>query len=101
MKNNGYELEHNFGHGKKFLASTLAAMNLIAFAWHNVLDVLGASWNAAREAAGKRTTFFQKMLVLTEFAVFPSWDSLFSTIVTSDIPPEFLLPNILQPQKIE
>src|SRR5215467_9668989 len=26
MKNHGYELEHNFGHGKKFLAMTLAAL---------------------------------------------------------------------------
>jgi hypothetical protein len=101
MKHNGYELEHNFGHGKKFLASTLAAMNLLAFAWHNVLDVLGPSWMAAREAVGKRTTFFPKLLVLTEFVTFPSWESLFNTIVTSDIPPEFLLPNLLQPQKIE
>jgi hypothetical protein len=101
MKNNGYELEHNFGHGKKFLASTLAAMNILAFAWHNVLDVLGSSWKAARETVGKRTTFFQEMLTLTKFAAFPSWESLFNTIVTSDIPPEFMLPSTLQPLKIE
>jgi hypothetical protein len=41
------------------------------------------------------------MLTLTKFAAFPSWDSLFSTIVTSDIPPEFMLPSTLQPLKIE
>ena len=31
MKNHGYELEHNFGHGETFLAMTLAALNLLAF----------------------------------------------------------------------
>ena len=101
MKNNGYELEHNFGHGKKFLAAMLAALNLLAFAWHNVLDVLGSSWKAAREAVGKRTTFFQEMLTLTKFVVFPSWDILFDAIVTADIPPELLQPHLLQPLKIE
>src|SRR5277367_1705017 len=33
LKNHGYELEHNFGHGQRFLAMTLAALNLLAFAW--------------------------------------------------------------------
>src|ERR1019366_9928428 len=34
MKNHGYELEHNFGHGETFLAMAMAALNLLAFAWH-------------------------------------------------------------------
>ena len=40
LKNHGYELEHNFGHGQRFLAMTLAALNLLAFAWHTVLELL-------------------------------------------------------------
>ena len=51
LKNHGYELEHNFGHGQKFLAMTLAALNLLAFAWHTVLELLEPPWQAAREAA--------------------------------------------------
>ncbi len=39
LKNHGYELERYtvFGHGQRFLAMTLAALNLLAFAWHTVL----------------------------------------------------------------
>jgi len=51
MKNHGYELEHNFGHGQAFLAMTLAALNLLAFAWHTVLDLMKPPWRKAREAA--------------------------------------------------
>src|SRR5437879_1064464 len=58
MKNHGYELEHNFGHGETFLAMTLAALNLLAFAWHTALDLLEPPWRAARQAATKRTAFF-------------------------------------------
>jgi hypothetical protein len=54
LKNHGYELEHNFGHGQKFLALTLAALNLLAFAWHTLLELLEPPWQAAREAAAKR-----------------------------------------------
>ena len=34
LKTNGYNLEHNFGHGKKTLASILVTLNLLAFAFH-------------------------------------------------------------------
>ena len=32
--NNGYHLEHNFGHGKQHLAMIFATLNLLAFAIH-------------------------------------------------------------------
>jgi len=96
MKNHGYELEHNFGHGKKFLAMTLAALNLLAFAWHSVLDLIEPPWKAAREAAAKRTAFFADLLTLTSYVVFPSWQVFFESITTFTIPPE-----LLKNQKIE
>jgi hypothetical protein len=74
LKNHGYELEHNFGHGQKFLAMTLAALNLLAFAWHTVLDLLEPSWQAAREAAAKRTSFFAHTLMLTAYLEPPELD---------------------------
>ena len=64
LKNHGYELEHNFGHGQRFLAMTLAALNLLAFAWHTVLELLEPPWQAAREAAVKRTSFFAHILIV-------------------------------------
>ena len=96
MKNHGYEFEHNFGHGEKFLAMTLAAMNLLAFAWHTVLDILEPPWIAAREAAAKRTSFFEYLATITAFAVFPSWQVLLESLTTFTIPPE-----ILQNRKIK
>jgi hypothetical protein len=96
MKNHGYELEHNFGHGKTFLAMTLAALNLLAFAWHSLLDLTEPAWQAAREAAAKRSSFFAHILTLTTYVVFPSWPVFLQALATSTIPPE-----LLQTQKIE
>src|SRR5580692_10171601 len=86
LKNHGYELEHNFGHGQRFLAMTLAALNLLAFAWHTVLELLEPPWQAAREAAAKRTSFFAHILMLTAYVVFPSWEVLLESLTNFTIP---------------
>ena len=96
MKNHGYELEHNFGHGEKFLAMTLATLNLLAFAWHCALDIVEPTWQAARQAAAKRSSFFAHILTLTSYVVFPSWSALLQALTTFTIPPE-----LLHTQKIE
>ncbi len=90
MKNHGYELEHNFGHGEMFLAMTLAALNLLAFAWHSALDILEPPWRAAREAIEKRTRFFAHIATLTAYLVFPSWSVLLESLASFTIPPEIL-----------
>jgi hypothetical protein len=96
MKNHGYELEHNFGHGETFLAMTLAALNLLAFAWHSALDTVEPPWQAARQAAAKRSSFFTHILTLTTYVVFPSWLAILAALATFTIPPE-----LLHTQKIE
>src|ERR1700723_4340337 len=48
LKTKGYNLEHNFGHAKRHLASVLATLNLLAFAIHTVCDLGDRAWKAAR-----------------------------------------------------
>jgi len=90
MKNHGYELEHNFGHGETFLAMTLAGLNLLAFAWHTALDLLEPAWRTAREAAAKRTSFFAHLVTLTAYVVFPSWQVFLESLATFTIPPDLV-----------
>jgi hypothetical protein len=87
LKNNGYNLEHNFGHGDKHLAKMFAAMNLLAFTFHEVCDSIIATWRQARLKAGKRTSFFTKLLVVCEYFVFESWDALVTSMITGNPPP--------------
>jgi hypothetical protein len=96
LKNHGYELEHNFGHGEKYLAMTLAALNMLAFAWHTALDLMEPPWRKAREAAQKRTSFFASLATLTSFVVLPAWSDLLQALATFTIPP-----HLLTPPKIE
>ena len=75
---------------------TLAALNLLAFACHTALDIVEPPWQAARQAAAKRSSFFAHILTLTSYVVFPSWSALLQALATFTIPPE-----LLQTQKIE
>ncbi|GAC1543637.1 MAG: hypothetical protein NVS2B4_21960 [Ramlibacter sp.] len=88
LKNNGYHMEHNFGHGKIHLAMMFAAMNLLAFAMHTVCDCLEALWINKREAKRARKRLFEHIRTITAYLVFRSRDSLITTIITSKPPPE-------------
>jgi len=88
LKNNGYNLEHNFGHGKDTLASLLVALNLLAFAMHNACDLVEGSWQEGRRKVGAKMRLFEHIRTVTAYFVFPSWGSLFRTIRTGRPPPQ-------------
>jgi hypothetical protein len=88
LKNNGYNLEHNFGHGKDTLASLLVALNLLAFAMHNACDLVEGSWQESRQKVGAKMRLFEHIRTVTAYFVFPSWGSLLRTIRTGRPPPQ-------------
>ena len=93
-KTKGYNLEHNFDHGKEHLPALLATMNLIAFAMHTVADLVDAAWKAARAAVGTavgtRKRFFEELRVITTYLVFPTWALLVETLIAGKPPPAVL-----------
>jgi hypothetical protein len=88
LKNNGYNLEHNFGHGKDNLASLLVVLNLLAFTMHNACDLMVARWQQARQKLGARSRLFTHIWSLAAYHLFPSWNALMRTIVTGVPPPK-------------
>ena len=76
LKNYGYHLEHNYGHGKQYLAAILIMLNLLAFLLHTILDLTDRHYQLIRQELGTRKTFFQDIQALTRYLYFNSWDSL-------------------------
>ena len=83
LKTRGYNLEHNFGHGKQNLSAVLAILNLLAFACHTVCDLAGRAWRAARREHVTRQGFFQSLRTITMFLVFSGWEDLLEAISNS------------------
>ena len=86
LKNRGYHLEHNFGHGSKYLAATLATLNMLAFAMHTVCDTLEALWQKARKRLGARYRFFDHIRTIVCYMIFPNWAALMHTIINAQAP---------------
>jgi len=80
LKTKGYNLEHNFGHGKQNLSAVLVTLNLLAFLFHTVAEFTEDLWREALEIAGTRVRFFSKLREITVFVLFPSWQVLFETL---------------------
>ena len=87
LKNNGYHLEHNFGHGKKTLSQILVVFNLLAFSMHTLCDVMEEMWQKARASCGTRVEFFSHLWSITAYVVFKNWHSLMETILKREPPP--------------
>ena len=76
LKTKGYHLEHNFGHGKEHLSSLFLTMNLLAFAFHTLLEVADTGYRLVRAAVGARRKFFQHIEALTAYFYFQNWEQL-------------------------
>jgi hypothetical protein len=48
LKNHGYNLEHNFGHGKSHAGEMYCLLNLLAFQMHSLLDINDEDYQKAR-----------------------------------------------------
>lgn len=67
LKNHGYNLEHNYGHGKQFLSSVLAIMMFLTFLVDQLTQTLDKTFQKARKAANTARDFWQKVRVLFDF----------------------------------
>lgn len=76
LKNQGYHIDHNFGHGQEHLATTLLTLNLLAFLLHTIAHVTDKVYQQVRQALGSRRTFFNDTEALMRYMVFPDWASL-------------------------
>jgi hypothetical protein len=76
LKNRGYHLNHNFGHGKKYLSQVLLTLNILAFLFHTVLEMVDQKYKLIRDELPTRMTFFDDIRSLTRYLYFPNWESL-------------------------
>jgi hypothetical protein len=72
LKTKGYCLEHKFGHGEKHLSKVLLTLNLLAFLFHTVLELVDESYQKIRKQLVTRRGFFQDLRSLTKYLIFKS-----------------------------
>ena len=82
LQNNGYNLTHNFGHGKENRSNTMVTLNLLAFLFHTVLEFMDNKYRLIRPTLPTRKTFFDAIRALTRYLCFDSGDALLQFMMT-------------------
>jgi hypothetical protein len=82
LKTKGYHFEQNFGYGKHSLSQTLLSLNILAFLFPAVLELLDKRCTLLRTSLLRRDTFFQHMAALTQYLCFESWQHLMLFMLT-------------------
>jgi hypothetical protein len=85
LKNHGYNLEHNFGHGEEHASEIFCLLNLLGFLYHGILGIADEAYKRARASAGRRTEFFNYMRAALRYALHENWYS-FLVFVLSEEP---------------
>ena len=89
LKNQGYHIEHNFGHGKKNLSMTFFMLNLLAFYSHQILELTDLLYQRCRQDFSSRKEFWNQIRCTFRFMVFKNWETMIEQIIG---PPDFMPP---------
>ena len=73
LKNQGYELEHNFGHGHQHLATVLMLLMLLAFLIDQLQALCCPLFQAALAKAGPRYALWERLRSHLTLMPFPGW----------------------------
>jgi len=71
LKNRGYNLEHNFGHGNRHAADVFFLLNLLALP---ILEYCDLEYQLTYSVFPARVAFFEALRVLIRRRYFSRWD---------------------------
>lgn len=86
LKNQGYHIEHNFGHGKKNLSMNFFLLNLLAFFMHQIFELTCLIYQRARAKFGRRDEYWNQLRCTLRILIFNSWEELLYKIIDPKIP---------------
>ena len=81
LKNLGYNLEHNYGHGKQHLATVFGTLMILAFLIDQIQELCCPVFQAARNTFRSRITFWEKIRAMVTEHYIPDWKSFYLAII--------------------
>ena len=82
LKNQGYHIEHNYGHGEKNLSSIFFILNLLAFFVHQILDLTDSLYQTVRyKKFTSRKEYFNQLRCTFRILLFRNWEHMLRYIL--------------------
>ena len=85
LKNLGYNFEHNYGHGKKYLSTILCLLMLLAFLIDQAQGMTCSLFQAVRKRAGSYRGIWENMRVLFQWLLIPSWEWFYQFMAKKEL----------------
>jgi hypothetical protein len=86
LKNQGYHLEHNFGHGQQYLSEALFLLNLLAFLFHQIFQLVDELYQKARAGFSARMEFWNIVRATFRLLLFDTWDQVLQRLTGPPVP---------------
>lgn len=83
LKNQGYQFEHNFGHGNKHLYSVFILLMTLAFLIDQIQEISSGFFQAALEKSKSRRALWERIRCYFYSYFINSWEDLFYAIIES------------------
>ena len=90
LKNQGYHIEHNFGHGHNHRSSNFFILNLLAFLVHQILEITDGMYQQLRADFTSRKDFWNQLRYTIRILVFRDWSHLIAYLID----PPMIVPPI-------
>ena len=84
LKNQGYEFGRNYGHGSKYLSSTLAAMTMLAFLVDQVQEQACRVFEQARVRCRTKKGLWEQMRTMVQTFRLPDWETFLALLIDPD-----------------
>lgn len=82
LKNQGYHIEHNYGHGKKRLSFNFFLLNLLAFFMHQIFELTDPLYMAVRKKCGSKQAMWERLRSILTVLIFDNWETLLQRVLT-------------------
>lgn len=80
LKQLGYNLEHNYGHGKKYLSTNFALLMMLAFLIDQVQEICCSVFRRCKNFTGTYRGLWESMRVLFQYVRLSSWENFYLLI---------------------
>ena len=86
LKNQGYNFEHNYGHGYKNLCTVMGMLMMMAFLIDQVSELCDAAFSKAKQAAGSYCNLWDNMRAALTYLEIANSEDLLNKIVIHNTP---------------
>lgn len=82
LKNQGYHIEHNYGHGEENLCFNFFLLTLLAFYFHQIFELTCKTYQECRKKFGSKQRMWETLRSYIRLLVFETWEHLLDFALT-------------------